>query len=74
MVKRQNAVEGKVIKSINNADEIIAELQRDITQLQQHIKDIQGRKEAYIELHNRELQQAYKSLDRKQELIIRLKG
>jgi hypothetical protein len=74
MNKRQNAVEAKSIKAINNTDEIIAELQKDIKQLQQSIKDMQGRKEAYIELYNRELQQAYKSLDRKQELIIRLKG
>jgi translation elongation factor EF-G len=63
----------KTTESINNMDEIKAELQKDIIQLQQRIKDIRDRKQAHEQMFNRELQQAYKSLDRKQNLIVKLK-
>lgn len=72
MLERKNVSEENVI-STNNMDEVKAELQKDIVQLQQRIKDLRERKEAHEQMFNRELQQAYKSLDRKQSLIVKLK-
>lgn len=66
-------IKDQFVISINNMDEIKAELQKDIIQLQQRIKDIRDRKQAHEQMFNRELQQAYKSLDRKQNLIVKLK-
>ena len=72
MKQRENITEENII-STNNMDEVKAELQKDIVQLQQRIKDLRERKEAHEQMFNRELQQAYKSLDRKQSLIVKLK-
>lgn len=68
MVKRENVTKPNKTQ-INYRLEALGEFSKELRQVEQEIKDIKIRKESYIELHNRQLQQLYKAERRLNELI-----